>query len=103
MKSNYLSPDAREKSRGTFITRRGFKKQPKVSHRTSRVATFDFLECEELGAAGIEGRATGDDDFNDDLASSEAGVVGGVSQVSTSWDSSPPSTTTGELGIKGPG
>merc|ERR1711872_933937 len=55
--ASYLSPDAKEKSRGTFITRKGFKKQPKVSHRTSRVATFDFLECKEPGTAGIQGRA----------------------------------------------
>ena len=47
--SNYLSPDAKEKSRGTFITRKGIKKPPKVSHRTARVTTFDFLECEEMG------------------------------------------------------
>ena len=47
--ANYLSPEAKEKSRGTFITRKGIKKPPKVSHRTSRVTTFDFLECEEMG------------------------------------------------------
>ena len=86
MTTSYLSPDAREKSRGTFITRRGFKKQPKVSHGTSRVTTFDFLECDELGTVGIQGRATGGDDFNDDLASSEAGVVGRFFQVSPSWE-----------------
>ena len=100
--TSYLSPDTREKSRGAFITRRGFKKQPKVSHGTSRVATFDFLECEDLGAVGIQGRATGDEDFSDDPASSEVGVVGGVPQVSPSWGSLPSSTPICELGSKGP-
>ena len=46
--ANYLNPAAKEKSRGTFITRKG-SKPPKVSHRTARVTTVDFLECEELG------------------------------------------------------
>ena len=36
-------------------------------------------------------------------ARGETGVESGVSQVSPSWDSSPPSTTICELGIKGPG
>ena len=47
--SNYLSPDAKEKSRGTFITRKGLKKRPKVSHRTSRVTAFDSLERKNSG------------------------------------------------------
>ena len=46
--ANHLSPEAKEKSRGTFITRKGIK-PPKVSHRIVRVTTFDFMECEELG------------------------------------------------------
>ena len=78
--TNYLSPEAKEKSRGTFITRKGIKKPPKVSHRTSRVSTFDLLECEELGT----GRTTEDDDLTDNLASSEVRVVSGSSQVSPS-------------------
>ena len=98
MSANYLSPEAKEKSRGTFITRKGIKKPPKVSHRTSRVSTFDLLECEELGT----GRTTEDDDLTDDLASSEARVVGGGSQVSPSWDTSPPSPRICKLGVKGP-
>ena len=50
----------------------------------------------------FKGRPTGGDDFSDDPASSEAGVVGGVSRVSPSRDSLPPPTTTCKLGSKGP-
>ena len=62
VKPYYFSPDAMEKSRGTrrgFKKSRGFKRRPKVSHRTSRVAIFDRLECEELEAAKCKGRPTG--------------------------------------------
>merc|ERR1711867_292140 len=43
-----LNPAAKEKTRATFIMRKG-SKPPKVSHRTARITVVNFLECEELG------------------------------------------------------
>ena len=39
-----LNPAAKEKSRATFITRKGGKRA-KVSHRTARITAVNFLEC----------------------------------------------------------
>ena len=104
VRPNHLSPGATERSRGTFtfVKRRGFKKRPKTSHRTSRVAMVDTLGCEELEEPKSNGRPTGGDDFSNDPASGDAGVVGGVSRVSPSWGSPSPSTLICELGNKGP-
>ena len=43
-----LNPGAKEKSRATFITRKGGKRA-KDSHWTARITAVNFLECEELG------------------------------------------------------
>ena len=52
-----LNPAAKEKAQATFITRKGGK-PAKVSHRTARVTTVNFLECEELGTGRPRGCGT---------------------------------------------
>ena len=43
-----LDPAAKEKAQAMLITEKGAK-LAKASHRTARVTTVNFLECEELG------------------------------------------------------
>ena len=52
----HVSPGATERSRGsfTFVTRRGFKRRPKVSHGISQVDTSGLLEGKELANSEAE-------------------------------------------------
>ena len=76
----HFSPGATERTRGsfTFVKRRGFKRRPRISHRTSRVTMFDTQECVELEEPKVKGRPSGGVHFSDVSASSELEVIGGV-------------------------